>query len=531
MSVSAAASSDQGEENEVRTFMRRGSKQSEGSVIGVRPIDTDASRRAAEAKGKGDGSRRFPQVTSTADKTVDYEGAGQHAEAKTTETLILGTHLGNKRVELDTQLGDARATTSRRTTRTADARKKLEDAAAEQRTFQQSMPISGKAPFWSVRTVTAVLFVLAVGSGAAIIAALQGATEDREWLTYLIGAGVAVAALVLGAVIGVHLRRRDLDDLKGGQYAAHTRRWWFLLGIGVLGLVALARGVAALREASSEADAARRARQSQIEVFIPGQQAQATVAQPTQGHQGTPWRMWFLFEFGVAVAAVFVEYHRADARVEWGERLAKQEDEAQETWDTNHDQLRHAVGEHEGLVMARGDIDAAIILSGQAHPQWADRLTHAYRYGNNSSRAEGGDPFPVQEPLDEVALVRRFRDIPGTDVLVMTPISADSTVSTSVPFRGQPDWSDREHLDIIILARAHDELATVPQRPERDDTERWAPGRDLAADPQVIALDAAFAKRQAELASLKKAAANGSAEPDLDLSELEEFTPSSGGGS
>jgi hypothetical protein len=511
--------------------MRRSRKQPDSSVIGVRPIDTDASRRAAEAKGKGDGSRRFPLVTGTSDKAVDYEGAGQQAEAKTTETLILGTHLGNKRVEIDTRLGEARATTSRRTTRTTDARKQLEDALAENRGFQQSMPISGKAPFWSVRTVTAVLFVLAVGSGAAIIAALQGATEDREWLSYLVGSGVAVAVLVLGAVIGVHLRRRDLDDLKGGQYAAHTRRWWFLLAVGVLGVVALARGVAGLREASSNADAVRRANQTQVDVFLPGQQAQAPSLPSTSDHPGTvSWTMWFLFEFGVAVAAVFVEYHRADARVEWGERLAKQEEGAQEVWDKNHDQLRTAVGEHEGLVMARADFDASTILVGQAHPQWADRLTHAYRYGNSSSRAEGGDPFGHQGPVGEVPLVKRFGNIPGTDLPVMAPINGDSTASTPLQFRGQADWSDREHMDIIILARAHDELGTVPSRPERHDAAPWTPARDLAADPQVVALDAAFAKRQAELARAKKTAGNGSAEPEMNLSELEKFTPSAGTG-
>lgn len=250
-------------------------------------------------------------MTSTADKANDYEGASYGAEASTTETLVLAAHLADRRVKVDISLGRARANTTRSTTRTANAREEYADALSEHRGFQQSMPIAGKVSFWSVRTVTAMLGVLAVGSAAAIIAALHGATEDREGLTYLIGASVAVATLVLGAVVGVHLRRRDLDDLKGGQYAAHTRRWWCLLAVGVLGLLALARGVAGLRQASSEADAARRARQTQIEVFLPGQEAPGTNAQagPAQPVGVVPWEMWFLFEFGVAVAAVFVEYH------------------------------------------------------------------------------------------------------------------------------------------------------------------------------------------------------------------------------
>jgi hypothetical protein len=500
--------------------MWRSSKQSDGSGIGIRPIDTESSQRKTEAKGKGDGSRRFPQTTSTGDKVADYEGLGQQAEAKTTETLLYADHLGNKRTGYDINLGNGRSVTNRCTARTTNAREKLEDASAERRGFEQSMPVAGKARFLSPRTVMIVLAGLAVGSAAAIIAALQGATEDREYLTYLIGGSVALAGVVIGLALGVQLRRRDLDALKGGNYAAHTYRWILLLLAGIVGALALGRGVASLREASSEADAARRARQTDIEVFIPGQQAQPN--QPAPEPSGSvPWTTWFCFEFGLIVAAVLVEYHRADARVEWGERLRREEKQAEEEWRAEHSTLQTAVGVHEGLMMTRADIDAAVALTGQAHHQWADRLSATYRYGNNSARAEGGDPFGEPSPAGVTAFVTLLQDIPGTDLPVMTPISEASTASTPVSFRGEPDWSNREQIDVILLSRAHDELSKAPERPERDKTEPWVPARDLAADAQVIALDAAFAKRQAEHAKARKDIAKDTT--DLDFKDLPEY--------
>lgn len=71
--------------------------------------------------------------------------------------------------------------------------------------------------------------------------------------------------------------------------------------------------------------------------------------------------------------------------------------------------------------MTRADVDGATILTGQAHHQWADRLTNSYRYGNASSRAEGGDPFVAGEPVGDAELVTRFGDIPGVDLPVMAP--------------------------------------------------------------------------------------------------------------
>ena len=450
--------------------------------IGTSPRDAEAARREAKRDGQTDGNKNFPTVDpSGKTKASDNYSDGLRDESITTDTLTKAGHFATQRIDDDKALGLARATTAQCTARTADARADVEDALAEDRAYKQKLPLSAKFGFWNRWLVWALLVALAGASGAAVTAALLSVTTDSETLSYVIGVGVALATVAGGASLGSLLRRRDLDFIKEGAYASHGIYSGAVLAIGLIGLIAIAIGVAGLRDAASEADSARRAQQNQIQVFIPGQEtAQPRPHESESESHGVGWPIWLAFEVGLAAAAVALEFQRADARAEHGETLAKAVNKTHTVWTSEHACLKDAVATHEVALLTREDHDFAVILTGDGQRSFARRLAHDYRHSNLSQRGQGGDPFDQLEAADSSELEHVFSNFPGVDVVTLSthePIDPDSAAPFLEKLR-----------DDQLLAAAYAGLTEAPARPQRADGEQWVPGEYLGLDGAAQAL-------------------------------------------
>ena len=451
-------------------------------TIGTSPRDAEAARRDIQRTGERDGHKNWPPVDPSGGKVKDYVANGLAAEATSTASLTTAGHVATQRVEDDTALGNARASTARWTARTRDSRQVHEDALAEERAYEQRLPLSAKLGFyWHRYAVWSVLFALGIASGAAVIAALGSVTTDSGLLSDIIGTGVAVAAVAGGASLGSLLRRRDLDHIQSGRYSSSGFYSLAVILIGLLGLIAIAVGVAGLRDAASKADAARRAARTQIQVFIPGQpQSPSATPAPATTSQGVDWPTWLAFELGLIAAALSVEFQRADVRAEHREELKRNARTSHGAWTTEHTQLTNAVAQHEVAAGVRADHDGSVILTGSGNAAFNGRLANDYRHSNLAQRAQGGDPFDKLDVPGTTELEQSFNANPGVDVVALaTHAKADE--GSGSPFLEQLR-------DDHLLKKAYDELGQAPNRPKRADSEPWTPGASLALDSSAQAL-------------------------------------------
>jgi len=451
--------------------------------IGTNPRDADSSRQEARKEGEADGRRNYPPQDPNGNKAADYAGRTTRREADATDAITKAEHVNTTRVDDDKKLGAARAETGKRTALTADARGAAEDALADQRAYEQNTPTTAKAQFWPKSVVFALLVLLAAGSGAAVTAALLQVTTDQEWLTYIIGGSVAIATVAGGAALGALLRRRDLDAVQPGQFASKSNYATAVLLLGVLGVLALALGVAGLRHAASVADARRQADANKITLFLPGQGTKADNAPAPTGPGGVDWKTWLAFEFGVAAAATAIEFQAADARVIRSRHLSRDVKATNKKWRNEHAGLSAAVAVQEAVLSTRADHDAAVALIGNGQRAFGDVLVGDYRHGNLSQRGQAGDPFEELTSHARLPLDEQIDTSPGRDLLTLTsPDATDPKKLTSLIATNR---------DLLLLQDAYEELGRHPHRPARAEGEPWLAGADTLIDPATQALSGA----------------------------------------
>lgn len=468
--------------------------------FGTNARDAEASRKNARTDGERDGQRNFPPRDPDGNPTTDHAGRGNGSEADTTDAITKAGHFDGQRVEDDRHVGTTRANTARATTETTDARHGYEDVLAEQRAYEQSLPLSAKFGFWPKWVVHLLLALLGIGSGAAVTAALLQVTSDQTTLTYIIGGAVAIATVVGGAALGTLLRKRDLDSIKEGRYASSGRYTTGVIVLGVVGVIAIALGVAGLRHDASVADAARRADRTSVNIFVPGQKPTAGASsgvgtKPVPKPEGVNWPIWLALEIGIAAAATSIEFQRSDVRAEHKEQIDRRTGSNHATWKAAHAGLGNAVGEYERAIATRADHDLSVILTGSGQRSFADVLTNDYRHGNLGVRGQGGaNPFEQSDAHVRLEIDTTFDTKPGVDVLALGNGELDPATITKLVA------TDR---DLVLLDAAYRELSAVPSRPPRATTEPWVPGAYLASDPAAQAL--------------RKA--NATSEPEVDLND------------
>ncbi len=474
-------------------------------TIGTRSRDAEDAVREAQRDGQRAGEKEFPKVDGSGDKVSDYHEGRRITESETTAALTTAGHFAGPRVQDDQVLAKARADTAQHITRSKDARQTHEDDLAEHRAYRQSMPLSAQAGFWPRWLVGFILVVVAAASGAAAVAALQSVTSDSTTLAYIVGLGIALAAVAGGASLGALLRRQDLDRIEKGEYATTSARSYIVIAVAVVGLFGIAMGVALLRQAASTADAQRRAAQtSAITVTVPGQTAAAPTVTPVHP-SGVPWYVWLGFEMGLLGVACGVEYQRSDVRAEHGEKLSGQAEGSKLVWIQQHQALAGAVSGLESAAMTRADHDAATALTGQAGRQFAATLTNAYREADLIRRTMGGDPFEQVATGSPSALHDQFTRSPGADVATLGSVAptvapasdpAEEAADPDAPEQVAattavlPNGAVAEHhlIDWTLLSEAYAELSRTPERPKRQESEVWTPGAYLALDGSAKAL-------------------------------------------
>jgi hypothetical protein len=448
--------------------------------VGTNARDAETSRKNARKDGERDGQRNFPPRDPDGSAARDHNGRANQREAETTDAVTKAAHLQTHRVDDDRQLGEARANTARTTTEAADSRADFEEAKAEQRACEQSLPISAKFGFWPRWVVYVLLVALGIGSGAAVTAALLEVTSDQTNLTYVIGFTVAVATVVGGAALGTLLRRRDLDLITDGHYSSSGRYTTGVLLVGAIGVLAIACGVAGLRHDASQAAAVRQANRTSISVFIPGQKPSGKTSQAPATPKGVNWPIWLALELGIATAATSIEFQRSDIRAEHKERLDRRTAKAHLAWKNALGALCNALTAFEQAIATRADHDLSVILAGSGQRSFADVLTNDYRGGNLGARGHGGaSPFEDLDEHERLNADLMFETKPGVDVLALRVDEVDAATMAKLYASSR---------DLVLLEAAYRELGTVPTRPTRAQPKPWVPGAYLATDSAAQAL-------------------------------------------
>ena len=303
-------------------------------------------------------------------------------------------------------------------------------------------------------------------------------------MTVTIGTAVAVGTIIGAWGFGTLLRRRDLDTIKSGNYSSTGVYSTFVILLVGLGGLAFAFGVAGIRQAASEQDAYRRAKQSNIQILIPNANTKTNTATPAKQPnppQGVSFWTWFLFEFGLFAVATGVEFLRADARGEHLVELESIEKHSHASWRDALDKLRLVVGAHETALALRADHDAAVSLAANSQLIFADVLQAGYRHGSLYARGQIGDPFATLPPSSRMAIVDAFDQKPGTDVLALP--HGDDVQKTN--YLNALVVSLR---DLQLLDNAYAELGRAPQRPARKEDDPYTAGEYLDLDPSAKAL-------------------------------------------
>lgn len=495
--------------------------------VGTSAVDADRSRRQAEQLGTTDGTKNYPPHSPGAEPAPDYRQEAFRHEAETTDALTRAGHLAEQRPEDDDKVARQTARTAALTSDTRDRRLAVSNARQRLAGFVDALPYNALAvplPKWAAWVI---LLGLGLATGGATTAALVSATDEAQSLSWVIGAGIALATIMGAAGVGRLLRERDLSDMKGDHFAAVTRRGTAVILAGTLGLACVAFGVAELRSAASRADAVRQARAGQITTFGTAPAPTARPAAPSTRSVG--WWVWLLFETGLITAAASIEYLTSNARTEQKERL---EAEVSDTED-NYSASKRDLSDHAGGLMtalsSRADRDASVHLLGSAHREWAHTQTAVYRGSNLATRGQAGDPFAKSLPEPAAPGTPPTPVIPAALAVLIDFIGRDLHLLPKLPgpvTDGAAEERTAGHDDpadpLVVLRAAMVELSQAPGQPKLEAPARaHAPGEETVLDP--------MAQAKAQALGEARAAGGGKAEAESSAPESEEPAPVSGG--
>lgn len=499
--------------------------------IGTSPVDADRSRRQADQLGTTDGTKNYPPYSPGAEPAPDYRREAFHHEAETTDALTRAGHLVEQRRDDDDKVAKETTRTAALTSDTRDRRLAVSNSRQRLAGFIDALPYNALTvplPKWAAWVI---LLGLGLATGGATTAALMSATAETQSLSWVIGAGIALATVMGAAGVGRLLRERDLSDMKGDHFAAVTRRGTAVILAGILGLACVAFGVAELRSAASRSDAVRQARAGQITTFGTAPAPTARSAAPSIRSVG--WWVWLFFETGLITAAVSIEYVTSNARTEEKERREVEVSDTEDDYSASKRELSDHAGGLMTALSSRADRDASVHLLGSAHREWAHTQTAVYRGSNLATRGQAGDPFAKNLPGPAApgtppapgtpaavtpAAIAVLIDFIGRDLhlLPRPAVPVADEVAEDKPAE-QEDPAD----PLVVLRAAMAELGQAPEQPKLEAPARaHTPGEETVLDPMA----------QAKAKALRDAqAAGGKAETESSAPEAAEPAPVSGG--
>ncbi len=490
--------------------------------IGTSAVDADRSRRLAEQLGTTDATKNYPPYSPGAEPAPDYRQAAFRHEAETTDALTRAAHLAEQRVEDDRTVAQETTQTAALISDTSDRRLSVGNARRRRAGFIDALPYNALTvplPKWAAWVI---LLGLGLASGGATTAALVSATAETQSLSWVIGAGIAIATVMGAASVGRLLRERDLSDMKGDHFAAVTRRGTAVILAGIIGLSCVAFGVAELRSAASRADAVRQSRAGQITTF--GTAAAPTPRPAAPSTRSVGWWVWLLFETGLITAAVSIEYLTSNARTEQKERYEAAVSDAEDDYSATKRELTDHGGRLMTALASRADRDAAVHLLGSAHQEWAHTQTAVYRGSNLATRGQAGDPFADNRPEPAApetaapgtaAAITVLIDFIGLDLhlLARPAVPVADGVPEDKPAR-QEDPAD----PLVVLRAAMAELSQAPEQPKLEASARThTPGEETVLDP--------MAKAKAKALGDAQATGGGKAEAESSAPESAEPAP------
>lgn len=436
----------------------------------------EAKRRAARMGAKA-GAVGAPAANPDGSPAHGHAKAQFVTEARSAAALHTADHLSGPRARDDQEVARAAAQTHAATTRTKESRQRCEVDHANRtardeldRKALEEGKVSDKPWIRSGRLRHTLSVLVGIVSGVSVGAAVLGASQDSQGIAFGYGAGVGLATVLVGELVGRTLKRWMLNTKRDDEYIGNHR---IAVGVAVLGvgaLAALVLAVGAIRHTGSEAEAVREANQpTGIELNLPGQPASGSAsngaAEKPETMPSIPWLAFLPLELVLVVAAALLGWDGFNPDGEDRETFEAAESANAAELDAVRKALVSGVGNLFGLVEARSDRDADVQLVNEATIHHAIAEWEVYAHSDELARA-GNSPSPFvdrrTEPQRQVAT-----DVNPHPAQVDEPASVYDLVRKRLGQSIQPlgkvtlagrDTADLSQLVAEVIAAAFQEL-------------------------------------------------------------------------